>query len=403
MSLFRNKIYLAVTLGHLTLDIFNNAGPVLVTFLSVPMGLSTAQIGLAVGSYQFVSSLIQPFFGWLADKIGSRWLGPGSVTWTISFLVLAVWVAQQTNNFALFLMLFVIGSLGSGAFHPLGTKHAADESGNRTATGTAVFFGFGQTGLALGPVLAGLILEFIGVKGIYGLALLTLPVLIFMFYSMRQVHGEPHALSQPAKPALTAPPEAIRWGAIGVLALLVGLRSWAFLGTVAFLPKIFQDMNWSATGYGLITGTFWFASALTGAVAGGLADRWGRRPMVFMTLFLGAIPLYFLPLNSGWQAFPLAVVAGGLLGASHSILVVIAQDLLPLRKAFASGITLGFLFGVGAVATWSIGQLADVWGLTLLIQLGAGIGILSALLALVLPRTREVTFEPLESTPVSTL
>jgi len=112
--------------------------------------------------------------------------------------------------------------------------------------------------------------------------------------------------------------------------------------------------------------------------------------VVFMTLFLGAIPLYFLPLNSGWQAFPLAVVAGGLLGASHSILVVIAQDLLPLRKAFASGITLGFLFGVGAVATWSIGQLADVWGLTLLIQLGAGIGILSALLALFLPKTGAV-------------
>ena len=33
---------------------------------------------------------------------------------------------------------------------------------------------------------------------------------------------------------------------------------------------------------------------------------------------------------------------------------------------------------------------ADVWGLTLLIQLGAGIGILSALLALFLPKTRAV-------------
>jgi hypothetical protein len=33
---------------------------------------------------------------------------------------------------------------------------------------------------------------------------------------------------------------------------------------------------------------------------------------------------------------------------------------------------------------------ADVWGLTLLIQLGAGIGILSALLALFLPKTGAV-------------
>lgn len=401
MSLFRNKIYLAVTLGHFLLDVFANAGPVLVTFLSVPMGLSTAQIGLTIGVYQFVGALSQPFFGWLADKIGARWLGPISVTWLVGFIALAVLAAQATGSFALFMGLFVLASLGSGAFHPLGTKHAADESGPRAATGTAIFFGFGQTGLALGPVLAGVILQFIGIEGIYGLALLAIPILIFMFYGMRQAHVELHILPlATGKPTLTLPSEAVRWGAIGVLALLIGLRSWAFLGTVAFLPKIFQDMNWSSTAYGLITGTFWFASALTGAVAGNLADRWGRRQVVFATLLLGSIPLYFLPMNSGWPAFPLAVISGGLLGASHSILVVIAQDLLPLRKAFSSGITLGFLFGVGAIATWGIGTLADAWGLTLLIQIGAGIGVLAALLALFLPKTREIiSAPPIERVP----
>ncbi|MCB0154184.1 MAG: MFS transporter, partial [Anaerolineae bacterium] len=308
---------------------------------------------------------------------------------------------QATGSFALFMGLFVLASLGSGAFHPLGTKHAADESGARAATGTAIFFGFGQTGLALGPVLAGVILQFIGIEGIYGLALLAIPILIFMFYGMRQAHVDLHILPLATnQPALTTPPEAVRWGAIGVLALLIGLRSWAFLGTVAFLPKIFQDMNWSSTAYGLITGTFWFASALTGAVVGNLADRWGRRPVVFATMLLGSIPLFFLPLNSGWPAFPLAVISGGLLGASHSILVVIAQDLLPLRKAFSSGITLGFLFGVGAIATWGIGTLADAWGLTLLIQIGAGIGVLAALLALFLPKTREIiSTPPIERVP----
>jgi hypothetical protein len=49
------------------------------------------------------------------------------------------------------------------------------------------------------------------------------------------------------------------------------------------------------------------------------------------------------------------------------------------------------LFGVGAVAAWVIGSLADVWGLNPVIQAGAGVGVVVALLALFLPSTRETS------------
>ena len=185
-----------------------------------------------------------------------------------------------------------------------------------------------------------------------------------------------------------------------VLAILIGLRSWTFFGTVVFLPKVFQDMGWNATSYGLIPGTFWLASGIAGVIAGNLADRWGRRQVAFSTMLVGSVFLYFLPLNSGWQAFPLAIVSGGLLGASHSIIVVIAQAIIPGRKAFASGITLGYMFGVGAFAAWGIGLLADLWALTPVIHVGAGIGLLAALLALFLPATRETPQPQPEGVPV---
>lgn len=398
MSLFRNQIYLAVTLGHFIIDIFNSIGPVLVTFLSIPMALTAAQIGFAVGLYQLVSSVTQPIFGWLTDKTGSRWLGPGSIIWTIGFLVLAVLLAQS-GNFWLFVIPFGLAALGSGAFHPQGAMHAATTITNRAATATAVFFLFGQGGLAGGPVLGGLLLDQVGPGAIYALAFSTLPLLIFITYAMRSVRSRP--LPRPVNPdGHPSSLQGVRWGAIILLAVLVGLRSWAFLGTVNFLPKIFQDMGWNATAYGLITGTFWMASAIAGVMAGSLADRWGRRQVVFVTMLLGAIPLYFVPLYNGWQAYPLVIISGGLMGASHSILVVIAQALVPGRKAFASGVTLGYLFGVGAVAAWGIGKLADTWSLSPVIQAGAAIGILAALLALALPTTREVPQPQPERLPV---
>ena len=51
MNILRNRLFLAVALGHTTIDIFNSAGPVLIVFLSVSMGLSNAQIGLAAGLF----------------------------------------------------------------------------------------------------------------------------------------------------------------------------------------------------------------------------------------------------------------------------------------------------------------------------------------------------------------
>jgi len=385
LALFRDKVYLAVTVGHFTIDIFNNSGAVLITFLSVPMALTAAQIGFAIGAYQLFSAVGQPVFGWLADKVGSRWMGPGSVAWTVGFLVISILVAQQTNSFWLFLIPFVLASVGSSAFHPLGTKHAAEEAAMMAATGTAIFFLFGQTGLAIGPFLTGLILDSVGLYGLIILALLAVPWILFMVFAMRGTKPDPN-------PSILhtgdGSKKAIRWGAITLLALLIGLRSWAFLGTVSFLPKLFQTMGWDAAAYGLITGTFWMASAITGVLGGGFADRFGRREVTFITLLTGSIALYFLPLNSGWGAFPVAIIVGGLLGASHSILVVISQALLPGGRAFTSGVTLGYLFGTGALAAWGVGILADSWGLATVIQAGAVLGGISALLALALPSTR---------------
>jgi FSR family fosmidomycin resistance protein-like MFS transporter len=363
------------------------------------MGLTTGQIGLAVGAYQFFSALTQPLFGWFADRVGSRWLGPGSVAWTIGFMVLAVVVANQTNSFYLFLPLFVLASVGSSAFHPLGTKHAADGAIHLAATGTAIFFLFGQTGLATGPIVTGIILDSLGTAGLYLLALLAVPYLIFMLFAMQGTRPEYQStISMPARGRMEII-KGVQWGAVGLLALLIGLRSWAFLGTVTFLPKLFQEMGWATAAFGLITGTYWMASAVAGVAGGHFADRFGRRQVVFVTLLTGSIPLYFLPLSSGWLAFPLAIISGGLLGASHSILVVISQAVLPGKKAFASGVTLGYLFGTGAVAAWGIGMLADTFGLGLVIQAGTLVGIVAAFLALALPATREVSQKQPEGAP----
>jgi len=165
MNILRNRPFLAVALGHTTIDVFNSAGPVLIAFLSVPMGLSNAQIGLAISLYAVAGSVSQPLFGWLGDRYGHRWLAGLGVAWTAGFMVLATFMAES-GQFLWLLIPFALAALGSAAFHPVGTASAGAVTARRAATATAIFFLFGQTGLASGPLISGIVLEYVGVRGL---------------------------------------------------------------------------------------------------------------------------------------------------------------------------------------------------------------------------------------------
>jgi FSR family fosmidomycin resistance protein-like MFS transporter len=66
-----------------------------------------------------------------------------------------------------------------------------------------------------------------------------------------------------------------------------------------------------------------------------------------------------------------------------------AQAFLPLRQGLASGLALGYLFGAGALSSFAIGILADTWGLARVIQGGAAVGLLAAILTAFLPPSRQ--------------
>ena len=94
--------------------------------------------------------------------------------------------------------------------------HAGTAIARRAATGTAVFFLFGQAGLSLGPVLSGLLLDNVGAIGISVLALLTIPILIFIVFAMRHTRPQPISPSRGSDGKQMTPEETVRWGAIGL-------------------------------------------------------------------------------------------------------------------------------------------------------------------------------------------
>ncbi len=399
----RHARLIGVLLGHMTVDTFNGMNSVLMAFLSVHiLPMTNTQIGAAISAYSLTAAISQPFFGLWADRSGGRLLGAGGVAWTVSFLMLAV-IFASTGQYWLMLIPFVLAALGSGAFHPVGTMHAGGLGKVSSASRLSWFFLAGQTGLAIGPTLTGVLLDSAAthngafttgipafshvlvehgtVTPLLGIALFAIPGVLLMALTLpsRAAYHAAHKVD-----SQTSSNAALPVMALALLAFTVTLRSLSNPGAVAFIPRLFQEKGWSAAEYGLVTSAYWIASGVTGIIFGWLADRLSSRVVTGWSLIAAAPAIFLLPLTDGATAFTMALLAGGLTGGSHSLLVAMSQRLMPKSRGFASGATLGFIFGTGAIGTLVIGALSDQMGLTMAFQVVAVVTVASGVMSFAL-------------------
>jgi MFS family permease len=166
--------------------------------------------------------------------------------------------------------------------------------------------------------------------------------------------------------------------------LLAGLRTWSQSITTTFAPKFFQDQGVAPTVYGAIVAVFMGSSAIGGVLGAMLADRWGRRRTITLSLGLSILPFYLFPVAEGVWIYLLVALAGLFNGAPHSVFITLAQRALPGRAAFASGLTLGLMFAFGAVGAYLGGIVGDRIGLQLVLQGSAAIAVATTLLSVVM-------------------
>jgi FSR family fosmidomycin resistance protein-like MFS transporter len=313
----------------------------------------------------------------------------GGMAWMIVFYSLAAvagdWLA---------LAAITVAGFGSGAVHPAGTKVASESSVSARTQATSVFFAAGQTGLFIGPILAGILLEAFGRPGYLALPALAISALI---YGWRYVKDKPRpqvpigasqpATTVPATPQLSkAKRRSIRWRLVIPLTVVIATSSTIGIATINFAPKLFTEMGYAPIYVGWTAGLFMLGSAVGGIVGGTLGDRIGKRIAILIGMVGVILPLYlYIPAGDPWR-FALLLLTGFFAGMPHSVLVIMTQGLLPGRRAFASGLTLGLMFFSGAVGTYLVGIVADEIGLARALQSLIILPIIAIAATLLLPR-----------------
>jgi MFS transporter, FSR family, fosmidomycin resistance protein len=369
----------AVSLAHSLNDAFMAIGSSTLTFMSsriLPM--TPADIGNAEALRQMCGSLSQPLFGWLTDRYGGRWVGSVGMAVVVLGYLLAVALALTTANYWLMFVPYVLSGFGSGAYHPAGSAYAVDEKGRTTNSSIAWFFAMGNIAggvmlFIIGPLLTYPAAPMFGLTAdqqtflpifVMGL-LLVLPV---GFGIWRAIPPKQPTAVVATDTALAAPaaPFQIPVMPFVLLTGLIVLRSFS-QGAPTFIPLLFKEKGADPSFYTGIQGSFWLAMGVAGLFIGQLAERFDRRWVLATALVLAAPLFVLLPqievAQGGQLAYVIALAIGALSGGTHSLLVAMAQDLLPSSKGLAAGLVMGVIFSTGAAAAGVIGQVSTVFTL----------------------------------------
>jgi FSR family fosmidomycin resistance protein-like MFS transporter len=376
--------------AHFANDFFSGSLGILLAAQAGHMDLSNTQVGIASTGY-YLSSLLQPLFGWIADRTGRAYLMVSGALWTALGLVLCGFAP----TFELIVLATLFGGIGNAMFHPVGLASArafGQESGKGRSL--ALFMLGGNSGFAIGPFIVGFVVEGLGPRGIAAPFLLSLALLPMVMLRLRPYmsgnmvrSSGPRAAIKSASSALAAKTSWYHSGQVMLLSYLgiVLLRGTVGQALSTYMPLYYKHTGRTLAFAGIATGAMLLFGAIGSYIGSTLTD-YVPRLGITVTSTLLTPPLLILLLHAdGAAIFIISILLGVVVNANWPILLMIGQEVMPGGANGSSGLTFGWAFMSSAIGTFSIGVLADRVGLQDALQFTALLSLLAVFLMFTLP------------------
>lgn len=365
---FLTRIVGATAIAHLLNDLIQAILPAVFPMLKAQFELSFAQIGLIALIYQLTASILQPCIGFYTDKYPKPFLLPIGMSCTL----IGLGILATAPNFETILLAAAVIGIGSATFHPEASRVARLASGGRFGTAQSTFQVGGNTGSAIGPLVAAALIIPYGQSAIAGLILIALAAIAVLIYLSRWYQqnrqNRLQSLSRHTQQGLSKN-KLIQ--AIAVICILM-FAKFVYIGSFTnyFTFYLMEHFNLSIQQSQMFLFIF-LASVALGTFAGGpIGDRIGRNKVIWIS-FLGAAPFALaLPYANLVFTGILASAVGFIMSSAFAAMVVYAQEAAPGRVGLISGLMFGLMFGIGGIGAAGLGILADkhgviwVYGLT---------------------------------------
>ena len=345
-----------ILVAHMAVDIYATIVPSILGVLEARCHMEPKQTAWLLGLGSLCSGLAQPICAWFSDRY--RWYGFGALgLLTAAVLICLVGLADR---FAVLLPLYLVGMTGVGIFHPIAAASIGALSERRRSSNMSLFFVAGTLGGVSGAALTPrIITSSVGFSALYWA---IAPGVLLAWLLHRTIDRVPHPHRAHASRTIHKTDIRSRWIVIAFLYVAAVLRFIVNLALMYLYVRWVQGTvtaghpDWSKVEVARFSvpmvGNLNACTILGMAIGGlgaGFIVRQGRErwPLVLCPLLFSPAVMLFphVPLQWGYL---LSVFVGIGFAGMIPVSIALAQQLLPHRASFVSGLMMG---GAWAVAT----------------------------------------------------
>ena len=394
----RRKIA-AIVITHATIDFFSCLLIPILTILEGRLSLTPTQGAVLVGVGSISSGLIQPVVALISDRFNIRWLGTlGMLLCVISFGSIG-----YAHSFTALLLIQIVGSAGSGAFHPVAAAAMGQLTARKRSLGISVFFLAGMIGGIAGNALTP---SYVRTLSVESLAYFIAPGLVATAILAWAVHGTAHRAHDAAQKhaSRSDASRASAWRGIAILYAGNALRFTVNMMLVQLLVRWAEDAalkhaaatvltqeirEQSASINGPMQASMQVGMGIAGLALSAILTRKNEKLALILGPLVGAAIIMAFPHMPTSVAFVMAIGAGMAYAGLIPTTISMAQRFLPHRTTMASAIMLGGAWAVAAAGPSLAQNLLGWVGLNWSFAITGGLLAISGLVSFALPHDAE--------------
>lgn len=353
-------ILFTISFAHLLNDMIQAVLPAVYPLIKTNFKLSFSQIGIITLAVQTTSSLFQPFVGMYADKKPR----PYFLALAMVFVLSGIICVSFAPSYGTILLAVCLLGTGAAIFHPEASRVAYMAAGDRRGLAQSIFQLGGNSGSAIGPLLAALIVMPNGQYNIiwFGIAAIAGFLILIKIGNWYKGHlnlkaSKPAQVIEVEKPNLSSRKVAF---SVFILLMLIFSKYVYLASMTSYFTFYLIDKFHVSVQYSQIHLFIFLAAVAVGTVLGGsLGDKYGRKYIIWISI-LGAAPFtLMLPYANLFWTGMLSVLIGVIISSAFSAILVYAQELMPGKIGMISGLFFGFAFGMGGLGSAVLGVIAD--------------------------------------------
>src|ERR1700733_1991546 len=303
-------ILIAASFCHFLNDMVQSLLPAIYPLLKQTFSLDFGQIGLITLTYQLVASILQPAIGLYTDLRPK----PYSLTIGMGFTLVGLLVLSVSPTYGVLLFAAALVGMGSAIFHPESSRVVRTASGGKHGFAQSFFQVGGNTGSAMGPLLAAFIVLPRGKSSIAWFSLVALLGMIVLARvgawskTHRKIAAKTLAASAQQRHDLS--PRKVAFSIAILIALIFSKFFYLVSLNSYYTFYLMSKFHMSVRSSQIYLFIFMGAVAAGTLIGGPIGDRIGRKPVIWGSI-LGVLPFtVMLPYANLFWTSILTVIIG---------------------------------------------------------------------------------------------